>query len=172
MSDVAYYCLTTRAGRERELISAICREALEPICPLTYRRRQGQRKETVWEVPLIPRYVVVGAPALSALAPLFAAETVKGRLVTGALRCDGELYRVPPSDVERLRALHHWQPVVPALRGLRVGDTVRIADGPFAGYLVRVTRARDLLGRVRVAQRIFGAVREIMYDESLLAPVA
>ena len=157
MSDTSragkcWYLIYAKPRQEKTAVDNLLRQAYEVYFPQIQvtRNRNSVRKVTI--EPLFPRYLFIRLDAhTDNWAPI---RSTMG--VTALVRFGAEPARVPDAFVDYLTSrqnaegLHEW-----AEPKLAVGDHVRVAEGPLAGYegvLIaksgreRVTLLLDMLG--------------------------
>lgn len=142
---VRWYVLAIEAGRERHVLG--CREAagIELYLPTVERiveRRRGKRYVSRW--PLLPGYLFAQLDLdMPSTWRLIDAPHVLG-LVRGA----GCIVAVADAQMARVRALETEAGVIPARVATRfkIGQRVRLMEGPFASFDGPVREIRDVKG--------------------------
>ena len=113
--------------------------------------RRGRKVQS--ERKFLPGYVLVKMQMTDA-AFLLIKNTPK---VTGFLGSDNKA--IPISDEEAQRMLHHVKSGVERPRStvtFEIGETVKVADGPFASFSGKVEEVDEERTRLKVAVSIFG----------------
>ena len=83
------------------------------------------------------------------------------RLIRRALGSNGAPAPLPGLAVSAIRSLVLEPRTIPVVRGLQVGDTAVLIDGPFAGHRAKVRRINQDRSTVAVAMTLFGSLREV-----------
>ena len=159
LDDVRWYVLSVSVGHEKAVEKALAEAGVPhwlPTCKIKSGRRRGAgsgpRPERI--VVAFPGYVLVRiAWCPQHWAAIRTVEGVRGLLSSGGLPC-----AVPDAMVLKLQQdLKHDDKLKAKVAGaLEAGDSVVVNDGPFAGWLARLTSLDenrgvvelDILGRV------------------------
>lgn len=165
-----WFVVQTWAGYERAVEDGLKEAGFQAYLPreIVKGHRRGMLGSVAIKRPLIYGYVFVVVDR-DAGQRFDQARDVVGvsRFVTPA-GCETPA-RMPARDVERLRLSEeaglfdrtsHLGRTV-RLQGLEAGATVKVAVGPFTGWLATVLRAKPGEARVRVLLSIFGRGSEI-----------
>ena len=87
--------------------------------------------------------------------------------VTGFLGAAGQPMPIPDAEAERVPASDAGRIEQPrALGHLRVGDQVRVTDGPFSSFNGMVEEVDESKGRLKVAVSIFGRATPVELEYS------
>ena len=166
-----WYCLTCPPGADIQAAAALEADGYVIALPLEYRfkRRHPQGPAVVYPVSIMSGYLVAQLGEKPDWPAILHLEKTNGkRLVNGVLGMGREPYALPSLVVTYVRQMVLQHLVVPLTASLRVGDTVIIESGPFAGRRAKVTRVRR--GHARVALNMLGALREIDIAKELVSP--
>jgi transcription elongation factor/antiterminator RfaH len=118
-------------------------------------------------VPLFPRYLFVALDLTR--DPWLSVRSTVG--VSSLYLCDNRPQPVPEGIVEGLIALRGEQNLVRLDRGLVVGQSVQILNGPFSGLIGNLQHLGDS-ERARVLVEIMGSVVPVTLQRSALLRVA
>lgn len=160
---MSWYCLTVPPQRELAAVAALSDIGIETLCPVEHRpiRRHGATV-SVRSYALMPGYLPANLGACPDWPLLRALEDARGnRLIRRALGCNGSPTPLPGLAVSAIRTLVLEPRVVPTARGLQVGDTAVLIDGPFSGHRAKVKRINRDRSLVAVAMTLFGSLREV-----------
>jgi transcriptional antiterminator RfaH len=158
---VAY---TERRG-EAVAIDNLRRQGFSTFCPWIHKTIRHARKTKAVLAPLFPSYVFVELdPAQDRW------RSINGTRGVSHLIANGEtLTPVPLGVVEAIRARTDEDDVVDWTTSLRVGQTVRINDGPFVN-LVGTLEHLSPEGRVRVLVHLMGQLIAVRMHSNDLEP--
>jgi transcriptional antiterminator RfaH len=127
-------------------------------------KRQTRRKILVsLKVPLFPRYLFVALDTVHEPWHLIG----EAPTVAGMLMIDGRLVALPQREVEELRYRLNGRPLVMIQRFAET-DSVRILEGPFAGFEGRFLQ--QVGEHVKVLLDILGRGIETTISEALVEP--
>jgi transcriptional antiterminator NusG len=172
MSDKKFYVIHTYSGHEnkvknnldRAIHSAGIEDRFGRILVMTdevVEMKDGKRKTTKRKT--FPSYVMIEMEKDNETTSLV--QNVPGvtGFVGGALK---------ESEVNRLLGGLEVKPgkVVPTVQ-FKVGDQVRIADGPFSGFTGSVDEVNNERGKVKVMVSIFGRATPVELDFLQVQPV-
>lgn len=166
-TNKVWYVVYTKSRQEQIAVDNLVRQGFEAYCPsvATTKRRKGQLASII--EPFFPRYIFLNFDLASDnWAPL---RSTRG--VSSIVKFGGVPQRVPSSLVAALRENENsdkLQEVTP--NTWRLGDSIEIEQGPFAGYkcLFQSERGTD---RVTVLLNIIGKpTRTTLLKQDLQIP--
>lgn len=159
MSRMQWYALQVMAGRENSVRTRVLeqlerggksRYVSEVAVPATVVVETKDNKKVEREERLMPGYLLVHADWLSAGGALLAVSGVRGFVGEG-----DEPVPMPEDEVRRLLG-RQSRSVDPDSSPVKIGDHVRITDGPLSDFEGEVTEV-DLKGQqATVLVQIFG----------------
>jgi len=162
-----WYVVHTRPHAEGRAISNLKRQGYLVFCPRTRKTVRHARKATTTLAPLFPNYLFV---QLDISRDHW--RSVNGTRGVIRLITQGEApLPVPLGIVESLQArmgndgAMNWAP------SLKIGQSVRICDGPFADF-VGMLEHLDAAGRVRVLLDMLGRAVSVALRREALMPAA
>ena len=152
MSCFVFVCAPHAETMAQELISDLGYKTWLPVEKRLYRRLRG--KPVVRENPLFPRYGFVWWAPGADYGPILRCKGVQDVL-------PNRVNPVPVSEhlIEGLK-LAETVGVFDHTRPPRVGTRVEVMEGPFAGMIGKIARARAA-DRVKVMLKILSSVREV-----------
>lgn len=161
-----WFAVYTKPRQERTALVNLEGQSFECYLPMTDapRRRRVGGNETL-AVPLFPRYMFINAdPDVQSMASV---RSTPG--VTGLVRAGFELVSVPSAVIAGLKSRMHPETGSIALDiiALTTGDSVRVADGPFA-TLEGVFQERRGRTRSLMLLEILGRETQVDIDTRLL----
>lgn len=159
-----WYVVQTQPRAESQAISHLEMQRYIVFCPRYRRTIRHARKTKIALAPLFPSYIFTR----------FRASHDQWRSINGTrgvvrlLMQDGIPQPLPSGVVEGLQAKLRADGTFDWTSALRVGDEVRIIDGPFA-ELLGTLEYLDAAGRVRVLLELLGrSVSVALRSEALL----
>jgi len=165
--ELRWYVARTQPRAEMRAVVNLQKQGFEVFCPRFRKsRRHARRVENVL-VPLFPSYIFVR----------FALSRNRWRSVNGTrgvshMIMQGELPQaVARGIVESLQQRMRSDGTIDVTRRLRVGQSVRIAHGPFAD-LIGTLDQLDAEGRVRVLLQLLGRSVSVALSGDALLPTA
>jgi transcription elongation factor/antiterminator RfaH len=167
LSGERWYVAQTQPRAESRAIIHLERQGYHVFCPRYRKTVRHARKATSVLAPLFPNYLFLHLDVTQ--GPWRAVNGTRGvaRLIT-----QGESPQpVPQGIVEDLLARTRddgamdWTPI------FRIGQTVRIADGPFANFVGKLERL-DAAGRVRVLLDLLGRSVSVALPREALTAAA
>jgi len=163
-----WYVLQTFPGKERKVMRTFRNRGISAYHPTIRRTKvvRGRRIDTV--EPLFAGVIFI--PDFQARAGGVRVDGVDGYFRMGD--CYPYLLEratatdIGGQDMEWVRSLERFAnvPVVRRRRLLKVGQTVRVVDGPFAHFFVEIERL-DSNGRLKVLVNIFSRMTPVELDE-------
>jgi transcription antitermination factor NusG len=124
-SEVRWYVAYTAVNQEKKVAAQLCQREISHFLPLYSSMRHWKDRKVLLQLPLFPGYLFVNIPLRDRVGVL---------AVPGVVRLVG-FHRptaVPDEEVERIRlavSVHNAEPH----SYLKVGQQVRITDGPLRG---------------------------------------
>jgi transcriptional antiterminator RfaH len=144
-ADVRWYAVHARPeqGSEERAKLNLDRQGYETFYPFELRMIKRNRREIEVRRPYFPRYLFVGVTPQLSIYPVdntFGVSTVVRR---GYLP-----FEIPWNVVSALRSRATdeglmLQPKLPEIPLHRIGEIVRVLNGPFAGFMAEVARVDD-----------------------------
>ena len=166
-SNQAWFVVYTKAREEQVAVENLERQGFEAYCPTVANTKRRKGQLVVKIEPFFPRYIFLNFDLISDnWAPL---RSTRG--VSSIVKFGGVPQRVPASLVAALQSNENsdkLQEVKPKTR--KVGDSIEIEQGPFAGYkcLFQSERGAD---RVTVLLNIIGKpTRTTLQKQDLQIP--
>lgn len=150
--------LTVAPQRERKVAAEIRAGLGLQVCVpclQKHRKSRGKNNRPVlvpYLVPLMPRYVFVGAKNVLPVYDLMALEYVNGFVTFG-----GKIATLRDAEVDHIRRLAK-DVKIDTKSGYQVGDAITITDGPFKSFPALIQEIRG--GDVRVDVELFGRTAE------------
>lgn len=125
---MSWYLVLTKPRQERRALDNLFNQGYECWLPQLRVEKVRQRKLTVVDEPLFPRYLFIHLPPGINWSP------VRSTLgVTTIVRFGGLPARVPPAVLEMLRAEEAARRDAPVRPKFEHGQIVEILTGPFVG---------------------------------------
>ena len=162
-----WYVVHTQPHAENRAITNLERQGYRIVCPRSRKTIRHARKATITLAPLFPNYLFV---QLDISRDHW--RSVNGTLGVVRLITQGDAPEPVPMDiVESLQArmgndgAMNWAP------SLKIGQSVRISDGPFADF-VGTLEHLDAAGRVRVLLDMLGRSVSVALRCEALMPAA
>lgn len=160
----SWYCLKVMTGREFAVEKHLYEENVEVLVPT----RRGEERRTRHRIipaprlPVMPGYVLV--QCLYKPECFVALRRVKH--VIGLIGGGEMPYRIPFEFVEKFRKRAHegTYDSREVLLTYKLGETVRITDGPFASFDAIVTAIDGVKHRITVEASIFGRSTPVELD--------
>lgn len=161
-SGLDWYVITTEPAREDVIARWLEEQGYFTLTPLETRWRLAKprcggksRKREAYQVPLLPRMVLVGfaePPRWLAVMDRYG--------ITGVLGINGAPVPMRRGEAERLQQASERLRRQSGPRAVKAGSKARIAaPGLFLGHVVEV---RSITGKTaRIVQQLFGAAREV-----------
>jgi len=176
VGDLDWYAVLVSPQKEFAFQEIMARTGIITYCPTDVRWRRVSRyvkeKERI-SFPLVPGYVFVGiAPSGGPWHQIF-----RTNLVRGVIGLDGEPFPIPRKAMERMVRRYRNGFVRPdeekfmrTYKEFKVGDTVRVMDGPLRSFEVPVV---EISGpNAKVMFELFGAKHVIEIHAEMLEPAA
>ncbi len=160
-----WFCLKAAPKREHLAATALRRELQVPVVAPRIRFRKLTSRGPVWFVEaMFPGYL---------FAEFIYAElhrrVVHTHGVTGLVRFGDHVPTIEATTLDAFRTAGHE--VVTFDRPLEVGETVKIAEGPFQGFEAVVTRLLPAANRVRILLEFLGRGIEIaVHEPQVISP--
>ena len=165
LSGERWYVAQTQPRAESRAIIHLERQGYHVFCPRYRKTVRHARKATSVFAPMFPNYLFLHLDVSQ--GPWRAVNGTRGvaRLIT-----QGETPQpVPQGIVEDLLARTRDDGAMDWTPTFRIGQAVRIADGPFANFVGKLERL-DAAGRVRVLLDLLGrSVSVALRSEALTA---
>ena len=158
-----WYVVQARPHQEARAETQLARQGFTTFLPTYLKTIRHGRQFRTSRAPLFPRYLFVR----------FSVDHDRWRSVNGTfgvsrlVTAGDQPLPVPTGAVEDLMAAERQGAIV----ALEEGASVRIANGPFAGFTGRLLRL-DPGGRVRVLLSILGGDVPLMVEANVLFPAA
>lgn len=160
--DLRHHVLVTEPGAEFKAERHLKARGFDPWVP-SETVTQVRRVRTYWgdvgkkhsvTRPIFRGYVFVPLNTMWSFGPLYA---TPGLRASPFLLICGQPAIVPHREVERLKNVEQGLKDSP-VQGLPyvIGETVRIAEGPFAGFTSKISNLDDR-GRIELLMHILGA---------------
>jgi transcriptional antiterminator RfaH len=163
----AWYVVQTQAKAEHKAVAHLERQGFATYMPRYRKRRRHARRVDVFAAPLFPRYLFVEIDMATQRW-----RSIYSTIGVAQLICAGEVPLAVPAQV--VATLKNREDAAGFIQldsppSLRIGDRVRVLDGPFSDCLGlydgmperdRVAVLLDLLGR---------KVRVLLDDEAVAA---
>ncbi|MGA0807377.1 MAG: transcription/translation regulatory transformer protein RfaH [Rubrivivax sp.] len=171
---MSWYLVLTKPRQERRALDNLFNQGYECWLPQLRVEKVRQRKLTVVDEPLFPRYLFIHLPPGINWAP------VRSTLgVTTIVRFGGLPARVPPAVMELLRAEEAARREAPVRPKFERGQVVQILTGPFVGLRAvfdmsdgeaRAMVLIELLSKQTTLPVAVAALRAVREDEIAEAP--
>jgi Transcription antiterminator len=160
-----WYVVHTRPHSEARAIANLEHQAFHVFCPRVPKTVRHARKLSRSMAPLFPDYVFVH---LDAARDRW--RSINGTRGVVRLISQGDIPApVPNGVVEALQTRADSHGVISWISSLKLGQTVRISDGPFAG-LVGTLESLDEAGRVHVLLQLMGRSVSAAFHGKALVP--
>jgi transcriptional antiterminator RfaH len=157
----------TQPHAESRAVDNLERQAFNTFCPRTRRTVRHARKLMPVLAPLFPNYLFV---RLDMRRDRW--RSVNGTRGVVRIITQGEVpLAVPRGVVEALQARMGGDGAIDLSGSLKVGDVVRICDGPFAEFIGTLEQL-DGAGRVRVLLNLMGRAVSVVARTQMIAPAA
>ncbi len=142
----AWHCVRTRPKTEHRVADRLAAlPGVEPFCPRMRYRRPTRRGPVWFSEALFPSYVFARfAPAQQLRSVLHTPD------VRGLVRFGETIATVPAPVIAELRRRLGAHEILVFDAPLEPGEEAQVADGPFAGLTVVVTRVLPARERVRI----------------------
>lgn len=168
-----WFLLKVFAGQERKVMAAFARRGVSAWCPMERKsvlREQRRFGVVVRRIPVeIRRPLFDGVIFIPDWQARLGGVMVDG--VEGYFRMDQCYPYLDAEGYQRVREIEQLKnmPVSRAKRMLLQGQSVRVKDGPFAGFFAEFDRL-DSEGRLKVLLTLFGRLSFVTLDESQIEP--
>lgn len=162
-SPADWFALTTRTQHERAVAEQLAAHSLEAYIPLYRTRRRWSDRIKIIELPLFPQYV------FSRFTPESRLKVMGIPSVVSIVGFGGKPSPINEEEIDTLKRLAAQAQVMP-WPFLRVGERVRVCDGPLSGVegiLVREKAAYRVVVNVEMLQRAVA----VEIERDLLEPV-
>jgi len=165
--DLRWYVVHTQPHNEARAIANLERQGFRTFCPRVRKTVRHARKAVRTLAPLFPNYLFVELDM--ARDPW---RSVNGTYGVVRLIMQGDVPQpVPRGIVEALQARMTDDGVIDWAPTLKIGQSVRISDGPF-GEFVGTLEQLDSTGRVRVLLDMLGRSVSVALRSEALIPAA
>ena len=164
LDGVPWYAVAVNAARERVVAERLQDIGIHAVAPVYYRlvaRSRHQAGKTPRRFPLVPGYVFAGVADWRHVLPV--------RDVIDVVGNGDDKTAIPYGVLSEFLSRNHEAELRP-LVGIKVGDTVRIGDGPFRDFVGTVDRLKNYQARVLV--EIFGRKTKTTFDVDDLTEVS
>jgi transcriptional antiterminator RfaH len=159
-----WFCLKAAPKREHLAATALRRELQVPVVAPRIRFRKLTTRGPVWFVEaMFPGYLF----AEFIYAELYR-RVVHTHGVTGLVHFGDHVPTIEATTLDSLRTAS--DEVITFDRPLEVGETVKIAEGPFQGFEAVVTRLLPAANRIRILLEFLGRGIEIAVHEPQIIP--
>lgn len=158
-----WFVVTTRAQHEKAVAEQLAAHSLQAYVPLYRSRRRWSDRVKIIEAPLFPQYVFCRFPFDSRLKVLGIPSVVS---IVGFGGVPASITQEEIDTLKRLEAQEHVMPWA----YLRVGQGVRVCDGPLSGLegiLVREKASYRVVVNVEMLQRAVA----VEIERELLEPI-
>lgn len=160
----SWYCLKVIGRRERAVEKYLYEENVEALVPIKKgeAKRHRGRVLPAPDIPVMPGYVLV--QCLARAECFIALRDVKD--VIGIIGGGERPYSIPSEFIEkfRLRAAHGDYDHRVTTVVFFAGEIVRVTDGPFSGFMGKVTEFEEGKDRVKVEVSMFGRDTPVELD--------
>ena len=161
-----WFVVHTLPHQERRAQIQLGNQSYRTFLPKREKTIRHARKLTTVVAPFFPRYMfIILDPEHDQWRPITGTIGVAGLVMQG-----DRPHPVPPGIVETLVASTGPNGLLQLRPQLKVGDPVRLTQGPFAEYLGTLDRLDDS-GRVRVLLDMLGRRVPIMVEGHHIGPV-
>jgi transcriptional antiterminator RfaH len=159
-----WFCLSAAPKKEHLAAVALRRELNVPVLAPRVRFRKLTARGPVWFVEaMFPGYL---------FAEFVYADSCRRIIhthgVTGLVRFGDDIPIIQPAALDALRASSDQ--IVTFDRQLEIGETVKIAEGPFQGLEALVTRLLPAAKRIQILLEFLGRTIEIAVRETQIIP--
>jgi len=160
-----WFCLKAAPKREHMAATTLRRELQVPVVAPRIRFRKLTSRGPVWFVEaMFPGYLF----AQFIYAELYR-RVVHTHGVTGLVRFGDHVPIIESATLDSLRTAS--DEIITFDRPLEVGETVKIAEGPFQGFEAVVTRLLPAANRVRILLEFLGRGIEIaVHEPQIISP--
>ena len=159
-----WFCLKAAPKREHLAATALRRELQVPVVAPRIRFRKLTTRGPVWFVEaMFPGYLF----AEFIYAELYR-RVVHTHGVTGLVHFGDHVPTIEAATLDSLRTAS--DEVITFDRPIEVGETVKIAEGPFQGFEAVVTRLLPAANRIRILLEFLGRGIEIAVHEPQIIP--
>src|SRR5205085_9809971 len=126
-TDALWFAITVKPRHEKTVATALALRNVESFLPLYECKRQWSDRFKIVDMPLFPGYVFCRFPFRHRM------RVVGTPGVTSVVGFDGRDAAVPEAEIQMIQALLASGYPVQPWQYLRVGERVRIEEGPLAG---------------------------------------
>lgn len=166
-AQLRWYVAQTQPHADARAASNLERQGFDVFCPRFQKSVRHARQRVRKLAPLFPGYLFV---AIDVTRDPWRRVNGTFGVVRIVMQGDSPL-PVPVGIVESLQARVKADGAIDCAPALKVGQSVRIADGPFAD-LVGTLASLDGAGRVRVLLDLLGGPVPVVLGSELLLPAA
>lgn len=161
MSEPAWFAFRVEPQKEKAAEQILKRRGFTAFVPTEarYRRRSRRHKKAVVQsYPMLLGYVLMRFDG-----PVPWHEIFRLKMIYAVVGINGKPARLPNTAIDRLVALSNaaipYRSSVNTRRSVQVGETVRIAEGPFRDIVVKVENIVD--GKAMVVLGLFNADQQV-----------
>lgn len=159
-----WFCLKAAPKREHLAATALRRELNVPVLAPRVRFRKLTARGPVWFVEaMFPGYLFA-----EFVYPQLCRRIIHTHGVTGLVRFGDNIPVLQPAALDVFRASSDQ--IVTFDRQLEIGETVKIAEGPFRGFEALVTRLLPAAKRIQILLEFLGRTLEIAVSEMQIIP--
>jgi transcription elongation factor/antiterminator RfaH len=165
-SGERWYVIHTKPRGEVQAVFHLERQGYSVFCPRCRKTARHARKTKSVMAPLFPNYLFL---QLDLSRDRWLSINGTRGVVRMIMHADGTPQPIPIGIVEALRARMNVDGAMDWLPSFKVGQTVRIADGPFVD-LIGTLEHLDGAGRVRVLLDLLGRSVCVALQREVLMP--
>jgi transcription termination/antitermination protein NusG len=159
-----WYALVVRPQHEKAVAASLAAKALDSYVPLYRDRRRWSDRVRILELPLFSRYVFCRCSFADRIKVLGTPSVVS------MVSFNGRPEPIPDVEIESIRTMIGSSLPIAPWECLRVGQHVRICDGPLTGVQGILVRERSLY-RVVVNVELLQRAVAVEVDRELVRAV-